>query len=76
MLDRMRRHKFWLKWILGLVALAFVAIVPGVGLSPAVDSELPTTVIATVGDYEVTLQQFRQVYLQQLIYHARFFVQG
>ena len=66
MLDRMRRHKFWLKWILGLVALAFVAIVPGVGLSPAVDSELPTTVIATVGDYEVTLQQFRQVYLQQL----------
>ena len=66
MLDRMRRHKSSLKWVLGLVVLAFVALIPGVGLSPAVDSGLPPTVLATVGDYEVSLQQFRQVYMQQL----------
>jgi len=66
MLDRMRRHKSSLKWVLALVVLAFVALIPGVGLSPAVDNELPPTVLATVGDYEVSLQQFRQVYMQQL----------
>ena len=28
MLDRMRRHKNWLKWSLGLVCLAFAPLVP------------------------------------------------
>ena len=26
MLDRMRRHKYWLKWSLALVVLAFIAL--------------------------------------------------
>ncbi len=66
MLDRMRRHKAWLKWSLGLVVVAFVALVPGVGMSPMGSDGLPADVLARVGDYEVTLQQFRQVYLRQL----------
>ena len=66
MLDRMRRHKAWLKWSLGLVVVAFVALVPGVGMSPMGDDGLPADVLARVGSYEVTLQQFRQVYLRQL----------
>ena len=66
MLDRMRRHKAWLKWSLGLVVVAFVALVPGVGMSPMGSDGLPADVLARVGSYEVTLQQFRQVYLRQL----------
>ncbi len=66
MLDRMRRHKAWLKWSLGLVVVAFVALVPGVGMSPMGGDGLPADVLARVGDYEVTLQQFRQIYLRQL----------
>ena len=67
MLDRMRRHKAWLKWSLGLVVVAFVALVPGVGMSPmGGDDGLPADVLARVGEYEVTLQQFRQIYLRQL----------
>ena len=66
MLDRMRRHKAWLKWSLGLVVVAFVALVPGVGMSPMGSDGLPADVLARVGSYEVTLQQFRQIYLRQL----------
>lgn len=66
MLDRMRRHKAWLKWSLGLVVVAFVALVPGVGMSPMGSDGLPPDVLARVGDYEITLQQFRQIYLRQL----------
>ena len=66
MLDRMRRHKAWLKWSLGLVVIAFVALVPGVGMSPMGDEGLPADVLARVGDHEITLQQFRQIYLRQL----------
>ena len=66
MLDRMRRHKGWLKWSLGLVVVAFVALVPGVGMSPMGSDGLPADVLARVGEYDITLQQFRQVYLRQL----------
>ena len=66
MLDRMRRHKAWLKWSLGLVVVAFVALIPGVGLSPLSDDGLPADVLARVGNQEITLQQFRQIYLRQL----------
>ena len=67
MLDGMRRHKGWLKWSLGLVCLAFVflyvpALVPqGPPLAGA-----PTDVIAQVGDREITVGEFRAVYLRQL----------
>ncbi len=66
MLDQMRRHKGWLKWSLGLVVVAFVALIPGVGMSPMGDAGLPSDVIARVGEYEISLLEFRQAYLQQL----------
>lgn len=67
MLDRMRRHKGWLKWSLGLVVVAFIALIPGVGMSPmGGDTGLPSDVIAQVGEYEVSLLEFRRVYMQQL----------
>jgi peptidyl-prolyl cis-trans isomerase D len=70
MLDRMRRHKGWLKWSLALVVLAFIvfyipsflddpAIVGGVGAAP-------NEVVADVEGRTVTAGQFRQRYNAQI----------
>ncbi len=66
MLDGMRRHKGWLKWSLALVCLTFVFLyVPGfVDQGPM--AGLPNTVLARVGEHELTVMQFRKVYRQQL----------
>ena len=66
MLDGMRRHKGWLKWSLGLVCLAFVflyvpALVPQAPLTGTL-----TDVVATIGQREITIGDFRTVYLRQL----------
>jgi peptidyl-prolyl cis-trans isomerase D len=67
MLDRMRQHKGWLKWSLALVCLAFVFLyVPSfVQQAPQVTGAM-TDVLARVGDEEITVGQFRNIYLQQL----------
>ena len=67
MLDGMRRHKGWLKWSLGLVCLAFVFLyVPAlVPQAPPLTGAV-TDVIAQVGDREITVGEFRAVYLRQL----------
>ncbi|MDQ3419129.1 MAG: peptidyl-prolyl cis-trans isomerase [Acidobacteriota bacterium] len=65
MLDRMRRHKNWLKWSLALVVLAFIALyIPatnnsanGAGLNDA---------LATVEGSDVTVGQFRKAYARQM----------
>lgn len=69
MLDRMRRHKAWLKWSLGLVVLAFIVFyIPsflddptavGVGAAPG-------EVIAEVEGQAVTAGQFLQRYNSQI----------
>jgi peptidyl-prolyl cis-trans isomerase D len=70
MLDRMRRHKGWLKWSLALVVLAFIVfyipsflsdptVIGGVGAAPA-------EVIADVEGRTVTVGQFSQRYNAQL----------
>jgi len=69
MLDRMRRHKGWLKWSLGLVVLAFIVFyIPsflndptaiGVGAAPG-------EVIADVEGRDVTAGQFLQRYNSQI----------
>ncbi len=65
MLDRMRRHKGWLKWSLALVIFAFVFLyVPG--LMDQTGGALPTDVIARVGDREIALTDFQQIYSRQL----------
>ena len=66
MLDGMRRHKGWLKWSLALVCLAFVFLyVPGFVDQGAIQGS-PNSVLARVGDHEITVMQFRQLYLQTL----------
>jgi peptidyl-prolyl cis-trans isomerase D len=69
MLDRMRRHKGWLKWSLALVVLAFIVFyIPsflndptavGVGAAPA-------EVIAEIDGRSVTAGQFQQRYTAQI----------
>jgi peptidyl-prolyl cis-trans isomerase D len=68
MLDRMRRHKGWLKWSLGLVVFAFIAFyIPSFLTDPAVGvGVLPGEVIAEVEGREVTAGQFLQQYNTQV----------
>ena len=66
MLDGMRRHKGWLKWSLAVVVLAFIFLIPGVGLGPTTDTALPVNVLAQVGEHEITVMEFRRIYQQQI----------
>ena len=66
MLDRMRRHKGWLKWSLAIVVLAFVFLyVPGF-MDQSGGVGMPNEVLARVGDREILRFDFQQVYTQQL----------
>ena len=66
MLDGMRRHKGWLKWSLALVVVAFVFLyVPGF-LDQTAGPGAPNDVLAQVGDHEITVARFQQIYLAQL----------
>ena len=67
MLDSMRRHIGWLKWTLGLVILAFTFLyVPSfVQPTPQLTGAL-SDVLAQVGDREITVGEFRTVFLRQL----------
>jgi peptidyl-prolyl cis-trans isomerase D len=66
MLDRMRRHKSWLKWSLGAVVVTFILLyVPqflktnGVGAAPG-------DVVATVNGRPITAGVYQRVYDQQI----------
>jgi peptidyl-prolyl cis-trans isomerase D len=66
MLDRMRRHKGWLKWSLAIVVVSFVLLyIPsflGNGSGIAGNND----VVADVEGHEITAQQFRRVYQDQM----------
>lgn len=65
MLDRMRRHKNWLKWSLALVVLAFIALyIPATNNSA--NGAGPNEAIATVEGNDVTVSQFRRAYARQM----------
>lgn len=69
MLDRMRRHKGWLKWSLGLVVVAFILLyVPdfiGGGNSGNGTYGLSDT-LADVEGRRITAGEFRRTYLNQI----------
>jgi peptidyl-prolyl cis-trans isomerase D len=66
MLDRMRRHRNWLKWSLGLVCLAFVIFyIPDFLRGSGADAAAGDTV-ATVEGHEITAGEFRRTYQAQL----------
>ena len=67
MLDRMRRHKGWLKWSLAIVVVAFVALyIPSFMQNPTLDGASPYGVVATVEGRDITVARFRRVYQQQM----------
>ena len=66
MLDKMRRHKNWLKWSLGLVVLAFVIFyIPDFLRGTGADAASGDT-IAKVQGHDITAGEFRRSYEAQL----------
>jgi peptidyl-prolyl cis-trans isomerase D len=66
MLDRMRRHKAWLKWSLLLVCLAFVIFyIPDFLRGTGADAASGDTV-AKIDGQEITAGEFRRIYQAQL----------
>jgi peptidyl-prolyl cis-trans isomerase D len=66
MLDRMRRHRNWLKWSLGLVCLAFIIFyIPDFLRSSGADAASGDT-IASVEGHDITAGEFRRTYQAQL----------
>jgi peptidyl-prolyl cis-trans isomerase D len=66
MLDRMRRHKNWLKWSLILVCLAFIVFYIPDFLAPPTTDLAATDAVAVVNGEEITGAEFRRAYVAQL----------
>jgi len=66
MLDRMRRHRNWLKWSLGLVVLAFVALYIPSSLRNSTTDVSATNAVAVVEGHEIRGDEFRRTYQAQL----------
>ena len=66
MLDRMRRHRNWLKWSLGLVCLAFVIFyIPDFLRNNSADAAGSDTVAVVQGE-QIRADEFRRTYQAQL----------
>src|SRR5438128_3700178 len=66
MLDRMRRHRNWLKWSLALVCVAFVLFyIPDFLRGSGADAASGDT-IASVEGHDITAGEFRRTYQAQL----------
>ena len=66
MLDRMRRHKAWLKWTLALAGFALLVLgFPLIQPPPETPGAL-TDVLAQVGDQEITVGEFQMLFRRQL----------
>jgi len=65
MLDRMRRHKGWLKWSLALVVLTFVVFYIPDFLSTSTGAT-PSEILAEVEGEEITVRAFQRRYNAQL----------
>jgi peptidyl-prolyl cis-trans isomerase D len=66
MLDRMRRHKNWLKWSLAIVVVSFVLLYIPSFLNDSAGGAAGNSVVAEVEGREITANQFRRVYQQQM----------
>ena len=64
MLDRMRRHKGWLKWSLAIVILAFIVLYIPSFLNPGVAGN--SDIVASVEGRDITVGRFRQAYQRQM----------
>ena len=67
MLDRMRRHRGWLKWSLALVVLTFIVFyIPDFLQDPTAVGAAPSEVVAEVEGREVTAGQFQRRFQSQM----------
>ncbi|MDQ3213994.1 MAG: peptidyl-prolyl cis-trans isomerase [Acidobacteriota bacterium] len=66
MLDRMRRHKGWLKWSLAIVVLAFILLYIPSFLETDATGAGNSQVVASVDGRDITAARFRRVYQQQM----------
>ncbi len=66
MLDRMRRHKNWLKWSLFIVVLAFIFLYIPEFLPDPEGGAGPNAVVASVEGREINVARFRRAYQQQM----------
>ena len=66
MLDRMRRHKAWLKWSLGLVCVTFVLVYIPSFVTPQGASAAPNAVVASVEGRDIEVGDFQRAYTQQV----------
>jgi len=66
MLDRMRQHRNWLKWSLGIVVAAFVLLYVPSFLRPGGAGAAATDVLATVNGREVLMGSYQRAYQSQV----------
>ncbi len=67
MLDRMRRHKAWLKWSLGIVVVTFVLLyVPAFLRGTGGDGSSLSDSIAAIDGHSVLVADYRRAYQQQV----------
>jgi len=66
MLDRMRRHKAWLKWSLGIVVAAFILLYIPSFLSPPTVGAAPGDMLASVEGRVITVGTWQRAYQQQV----------
>jgi peptidyl-prolyl cis-trans isomerase D len=66
MLDRMRRHRGWLKWSLAIVVVSFVLLYIPSFMRDGAQGAANNAVVADVEGREITATQFRRVYQQQM----------
>ena len=66
MLDRMRRHRGWLKWSLALWSSRLCCSTSPVSCATAPQGAAGNSVVADVEGREITAAQFRRVYQQQM----------
>src|SRR4051812_26712705 len=67
MLDRMRRHRGWLKWSLAIVVVSFVLLYIPSFLKDDAQGAASNAVVANVEGREITAAQSRRVYQQKML---------
>ena len=66
MLDSMRRHRHWLKWVLLLVVISFVAFYVPDFLRDRTNGNGSPQTVATVDGEPISAMTFRRAYQQQI----------